>query len=66
MVAGSGIQNSSYIRVYSFKIITESGLARDFIPCYRISDNEVGLYDLVNDVFYINKGTGNFVQGAQS
>ena len=31
-------------------------LVRDFIPCYRNSDNEIGLYDLVNDIFYTNQG----------
>lgn len=31
---------------------------KTFIPCYRISDNKPGMYDLVNDVFYVNQGTG--------
>lgn len=37
---------------------------RNFIPCYRKSDNVIGLYDLVNDVFYTNNGTGIFLKGA--
>lgn len=38
-------------------------LVRDFIPCYRKSDNVIGMYDLVNDVFYTNSGTGTFLKG---
>lgn len=28
------------------------------IPCYRKADNKPGLYDTVNDVFYVNANTG--------
>lgn len=34
-----------------------------FIPCYRKSDNVTGMYDVINDVFYTNQGTGSFVAG---
>lgn len=53
----------SYNRIYSLKIYNDDTLIRDFIPCYRVSDNEVGLYDLANNQFYENQGTGNFVYG---
>lgn len=33
------------------------------IPCYRKSDNVIGMYDLANDVFYTNQGTGTFSKG---
>ena len=46
-----------------FKIFLNDVLVRDFIPCYRKSDNEVGLYDIVNNQFYTNQGTGNFTKG---
>lgn len=36
---------------------------RNFIPCYRRSDNVIGLYDLVENKFYTNAGTGNFLKG---
>lgn len=54
---------------YSFKlqkmrIKEDNVLVRNFIPCYRKSDNEAGLYDTVNDVFYTNQGTGSFTVGA--
>ena len=39
-------------------------LIRDMYPCYRKSDNVIGMYDVVNAVFYTNSGTGTFVKGA--
>ena len=52
------------IKIYSCKLYNGNTLIRDFIPCYRTSDNEIGLYDLVNDVFYTNQGTGTFTKGS--
>lgn len=50
-------------KLYELKIYDNSILIRDFVPCYRKLDNEVGLYDLVNNVFYTNAGTGVFLMG---
>lgn len=36
---------------------------RDFVPCYRKADDEIGMYDLVNGIFYTNQGTGTFTKG---
>ena len=33
-------------------------------PVVRSSDDEVGMFDTVNQVFYANDGTGDFVAGA--
>lgn len=41
-------------RLYSAKFTHNWNLYFEFVPCYRKSDNEVWLYDLVNDVFYSN------------
>ena len=49
--------------LYNLKFYDNNVLVRDFIPCYRNSDNVVGLYDLVNDVFYTNQGSGAFTYG---
>ena len=54
--------NSS--KLYSCQMYYNDILVRDFIPCYRNSDNEVGLYDLVNKIFYTNQGTGTFTYGS--
>ena len=47
----------------SLSIYKNNILVRNFIPCYRKTDNEIGLYDLVNGVFYTNQGTGTFIKG---
>lgn len=54
--------NSSY-KFYSCKIYDNSILVRDFIPCYRKSDGEIGLYDLITTTFFTNSGTGTFLKG---
>ena len=59
----SGIGGFLNMRLYSFKFTDNNALIRDFIPCYRKADNEIGLFDLVNGVFYTNQGTGTFLKG---
>lgn len=54
----------SYIKLYSLKISDWSNVVNDFIPCYRISDNVIWLYDTVNSVFYTNSWTGTFTKWA--
>ena len=49
--------------IYYVKIYENNTLVRDLVPCYRKSDGEIGLYDLVNDVFYTNQGSGSFTCG---
>lgn len=45
-------------RMYSFKIYDDGTLVRDFVPCKRDSDNTVGAYDIVNNVFYGSAKSG--------
>lgn len=33
------------------------------VPCYRKIDNKPGMYDVINQVFYTNQGTGEFEVG---
>lgn len=51
------------MRLYSCQIYDNETLVRDFVPCKNAS-GEAGLYDLVNDQFYENAGSGSFVVGA--
>lgn len=51
------------VKCYSCKITVGGSLVRDYVPMKRISDNALGLYDLVNDKFYTNAGTGTFTAG---
>ena len=53
--------NSFVGRIYEVEINGTSNL--HLIPCYRISDRVAGMYDIVNDVFYTNAGTGEFLVG---
>ena len=43
------ISDMSSYRLYSFKMYNWTTLVRDFVPCYRKSDNVIWLYDLVNN-----------------
>ena len=54
---------NTYVRIYYFKVYEDGALVRDFIPCYRKSDGEIGLYDKVEKKFYANSGTGVFLKG---
>lgn len=53
----------SSMQLEYLKMWTDDVLVRNYIPVQRKSDSEVGLYDLANDVFYTNDGTGTFIAG---
>lgn len=36
----------------------------NYIPCYRKSDNEIGMYDTVSKAFFASANTGTFTKGA--
>lgn len=52
-----------YGKCYSSKIYNNGSLIRNFIPCYRKVDNEPGMYDIKNNVFYTNISSGTFIVG---
>ena len=54
------------LRIYSCKLYNNGTLVRNFIPCYRNSDSVVGMYDVVNNVFYVNEGTETLTYGSVS
>ena len=56
-------ETESHGILYEAKIIDSSGLIHHYIPCYRKSDNEIGVYDIVTDEFLTNSGTGEFKIG---
>ena len=67
VVLGRRLPSGTYLgqqcRLYEFKITSGSDVIRDLRPCYRISDNEIGLYDTVTESFFANSGTGALVKG---
>ena len=56
-------RNYALVRMKETIIYDGDTLLRDLVPCYRKSDNVIGMYDIVNDVFYTNAGTGTFIKG---
>ena len=61
--SNGGTQIISAMRLYSFKMYDNGVLVRNFVPCYRVSDNVAGLYDTVGNTFYTNAGSGTFTVG---
>ena len=56
---GNGLKQITY-----FKYADKNGtMLRDMIPCYRKSDNVIGMFDLVSQTFFTNAGTGVFTVG---
>lgn len=53
----------SKAKMFDLQFYDNNVLKVDLIPCYRKSDNVIGMYDLVNDIFYTNKGSGIFLKG---
>jgi len=54
------------LKVYSFKLYDGETLIRNFIPCVRKEDGVAGMFDTVQQKFYENNGTGDFVWGYDS
>ena len=54
------------MKIYSCQIYSGDTPVRDFVPARRDSDDAVGLYDTVNDVFYMNDGVGSFIASSAS
>lgn len=53
-------------KIYDCKIFNNNNKIYELIPCYRKTDKIAGMYDLVNNVFYTNAGSGVFAVGADS
>jgi hypothetical protein len=59
----TGITISPPFAIKYFWVKKNGQYIRNMIPVRRKSDNQLGLYDKANDVFYTNQGTGNFTAG---
>lgn len=60
--AGSVDSRRVSMKIYSCRIYDNGMLVRDFVPAMD-SSGTVGLYDLANNTFYANAGTGSFTAG---
>lgn len=61
---GSGTLGSfSAYKFRELKIYENGILIHHYYPCYRKSDNEPGIYDVITNTFSTNNGTGDFICG---
>lgn len=51
-------------RWYYVKIRDWATQIRDLVPCYRIADSVIWMYDVVNDQFYTNSWSWTFTKGS--
>lgn len=58
----SGTYKSITLPKGTYKLECWGAQVRNFIPCKNIS-GILGLYDIVNNIFYTNAGTGTFTAG---
>ena len=63
MVAPTETMYYGRCRIWEARISAGEDVIRHFVAARRESDSELGMYDLVNDVFYTNQGTGTFKGG---
>ena len=60
----NGTDKRTMVGQFYYCIIKDNNVVvRHLIPVVRTSDNKPGMYDIVNDVFYTNAGTGEFTWG---
>lgn len=55
----------SKLKMFYCKITKDNVLIRHFIPAQRKNDGVLGMYDLVENIFYTNRGTGEFIAGKE-
>lgn len=61
---GKKSQEHGRLRLYSCAISDSTRQkARDFVPCRRLSDAAIGLYDMVTQTFFGDAAGGGFVAG---
>lgn len=51
-------------RIYYLRFFDGNTKMADYVPCYRKSDGEIGMYDTVTKTFYTNSGADTFLKGA--
>lgn len=59
---GQIIEMSSAL-LYHCLLSDNNVIQRNLYPVYRKADNKSGMYDIVNNIFYTNQGSGEFTVG---
>jgi len=63
--AGVQVTDGNGTAIYYIDWKDSSGSQKFYgIPCKRLSDGEVGIYDTVSGEFYVNSGIGSFIEGS--
>lgn len=62
-ISHAGAIQSRPNKTYYFKFFRDGRLIGDFVPCYRKSDFEPGMYDFVTKAFFTNAGTDSIIVG---
>ena len=62
--AGSRAEQPISCKLYYFKISEDTIPIHEYIPCYRKSDGVIGMYDLIDEEFITNAGSGTFTKGS--
>lgn len=66
-VSGTTTYFASYdMYCYGCQFYEDDILIKDFKPCYRKSDGQIGMYDMVEGVFITNTDTDVFVKGGDA
>lgn len=60
---GGSIAQQGAVRCFYCKFYDGTTLVHDFIPCYRKSDGQVGMYDLQSRTFYYQFTGNDFIKG---
>lgn len=60
-IIGTFSSTNTKARLWGFKIWDNGTLVRNYVPKLRTADSKPGLLDTVNNVFYTNDGTGEFL-----
>lgn len=65
-IAGTHDITGQYdLRIYACRIWQEDEPVRDYVPCLRLSDGRVGMYDLVEGRAYFSDGTEELSAGEE-
>lgn len=62
--ASNAVISKREFKLYSARISQGHEVVREYIPCYRKSDGEIGVYEKFTGTFLTNAGDGSFAKGA--
>ena len=61
--ANGSVSSKREFKLYSARCSRGHEVVREYVPCYRKSDGEVGVYEKFTGQFLTNQGAGSFAKG---